>query len=143
MWVSSRAPIARSTALQQAGLIAEDMGPRLARVLSRDDLRTLTPSQRAADIPASRLRSFRLADLIMEDTNPDGETAYVAVEISFTVNGRDVTRAVRNAGFLSRFTGTSARAAVAGARLDERVRDRLESEGVFWYELSPESLDAE
>ena len=44
---------------------------------------------------------------------------------------------------LSRFTGRPARAAVAGARLDERIRDRLESEGVFWYELSPESLDVE
>ena len=28
-------------------------------------------------------------------------------------------------------------------RLDERVRDRLESEDVFWYELRPESLGAE
>ena len=134
---------ARSTALQQADLIAEDMGLTLVRVLSRDDLRALTPSQGVADVPVSHLRSFRLADLVMEAANPDGETAYVAVEISFTVNGRDTARAVRNAGFLSRFTGRPARAAVAGARLDERVRDSLESEGVFWYELGPESLDVE
>ena len=134
---------ARTAALQQADLIAEDMGLTLVRVLSRDDLRALTPSQGVADIPVSHLRSFRLADLVMEAANLDGETAYVAVEISFTVNGRDTARAVRNAGFLSRFTGRPARAAVAGARLDERVRDSLESEGVFWYELGPESLDAE
>ena len=134
---------ARSTALQQADLIAEDMGLTLVRVLSRDDLRALTPSQGVADVPASHLRSFRLADLIMEAADPDGETAYVAVEISFTVNGRDTARAVRNAGFLSRFTGRPARAAVAGARLDERIRGRLESEGVFWYELGPESLEVE
>ena len=134
---------ARSAALQEADMIAEDLGLTLVRVLSRDDLRTLTRSQPVADIPARHLRSFRLADLIMEATNPDGETSFVAVEISFTVNGRDTARAVRNAGFLSRFTGRPARAAVAGARLDERLRDRLESEGVFWYELSPESLDAE
>ena len=124
-------------------MIAEDMGLTLVHVLSRDDLRALTPSQGVADIPASHLRSFRLADLVMEAANPDGETSFVAAEISFTVNGRDLTRAVRNAGFLSRFTGRPARAAVAGARLDERIRERLESEGVFWYELSPESLDAE
>lgn len=134
---------ARSAALQEADMIAEDLGLTLVRVLSRDDLHTLTRSQPVADIPARHLRSFRLADLIMEATNPDGETSFVAVEISFTVNGRDTARAVRNAGFLSRFTGRPARAAVAGARLDERLRDRLESEGVFWYELSPESLDAE
>ena len=134
---------ARSTALRDADVIAEDMGLTLLRVLSRDDLRALTPAQGVADIPTSQLRSFRLADLIMEAVNPDGETSFVAVEISFTVNGRDLTRAVRNAGFLSRFTGRLARAAVTGARLDERIRDRLESEGVFWYELSPESLGAE
>ena len=134
---------ARDVALREADVIAEDMGLTLVRVLSRDDLRALTPSQGVADIPASHLRSFRLADLVMEAANPDGETSFVAVEISFTVNGRDTERAVRNAGFLSRFTGRPARAAVAGARLDERIRDRLESEGVFWYELSPESLDVE
>ena len=134
---------ARTTALQEADMIAEDMGLTLMRVLSRDDLRALTPSQGVADIPASHLRSFRLADLVMETANPDGETSFVAVEISFTVNGRDTTRAVRNAGFMSRFTGRPARAAVAGVRLDERIRGRLESEGVFWYELSPRSLGAE
>ena len=134
---------ARDVALREADVIAEDMGLTLVRVLSRDDLRALTPSQGIADIPASHLRSFRLADLVMEVANPDGETSFVAVEISFTVNGRDTERAVRNAEFLSRFTGRPARAAVAGARLDERIRDRLESEGVFWYELSPESLDVE
>lgn len=134
---------ARSTALRQADMIAEDMGLTLVRVLSRGDLRTLAPSPAVADIPARQLRSFRLADLVMEAANQEGETSFVAVDISFTVNGRDTTRAVRNASFLSRFTGRPARAAVAGARLDERIRDRLESEGVFWYELSPESLDAE
>ena len=134
---------ARDVALREADVMAEDMGLTLVRVLSRDDLRALTPSQGVADVPASHLRSFRLADLVMEVANADGETSFVAVEISFTVNGRDTERAVRNAEFLSRFTGRPARAAVAGARLDERIRDRLESEGVFWYELSPESLDVE
>ena len=134
---------ARTTALQQADMIAEEMGLTLVRILSRGDLRALTPSQGVADIPASHLRSFRLADLVVEAVDADGETSFVAVEISFTVNGRDTARAVRNAGFLARFTGRPARAAVAGARLDERIRDSLESAGVFWYELSPESLDVE
>ena len=134
---------ARTTALQQADMIAEEMGLTLVRILSTGDLGALTPSQGAADIPASHLRSFRLADLVVEAVDADGETSLVAVEISFTVNGRETARAIRNAGFLARFTGRPARAAVAGARLDERVRDSLESAGVFWYELSPESLDVE
>ena len=128
---------ARSVAVQQADMIAEDMGLRLVRVLSRDDLRALTPSQGVADIPAGRLRSFRLADLVMEAAGPDGETSFVAVEISFTVNGRDTARAVRNAGFLGRFTGRPARAAVAGLRLDERIRDRLEAGRGFLVRAEP------
>ena len=138
-----RAAHARSTALQQADMIAEDMGLTLVRLLSHSDLRALIPSQGAADIPASHLRSFRLADLVMETTDPEGETIFVAVEISFTVNGRDTTRALRNAGFLTRFTGRPARAAVAGARLDERIRDHIESEGMLWYELGPESMEVD
>ena len=126
----------RDAARRQADLIAEDLGLRLVRVLSRDDLRPLIRSQHAADIPASHLRSFLLADLLVEAANQGGEMVYAAVEISFTVKGRDVTKAVRNAGFLSRFTGRSACAVVARMCLDEGIHNRLESEGVFWYELS-------
>ena len=67
---------------------------------------------------------------------------YVAAEVSYTVKEWDLTEAVRNAGFLSRFTGKPAHAVVAGVYLDEGIHNRLESEGVFWYELSLQSLDA-
>ena len=50
-----------------------------------------------SDLPANDLRSFRLADLILEETDPQGASCYVAVEVSFTVNGRDSRRALRNA----------------------------------------------
>ena len=133
----------KRAALRQADMIAEDVGLTLVRVLSHRDLHTLTPSQGIDDIPADDLRSFRLADLVMEAANPDGETSFVAVEISFTANERDAARAVRNASFLARFSGRPALAAVAGARLDERIRDSLKPRGVFWYELIPESLDIE
>ena len=88
---------ARTAALREADVVAEYMGLTLVRVLSRDDLRALTPSQGVTDIPASHLRSFRLADLVMEAANQNGETSYAAVEIFFTVNGRDLARAVRDA----------------------------------------------
>ena len=66
----------RDAVWRQADLIAEDLGFRLVRILSRDDLRPLIRSQHAADIPASHLRSFLLADLLVEAANQDGETAY-------------------------------------------------------------------
>ena len=65
---------ARTAALREADVVAEYMGLTLVRVLSRDDLRALTPSQGVTDIPASHLRSFRLADLVMEAANQNGET---------------------------------------------------------------------
>ena len=134
---------ARNAARREADLIAEDMGFVMLRVLSRNNIRTLVHSSDVSGISKDELRSFRRADCIIEATGPQGDVCYIAVEASFTVNGRDTTRAVRNAAFLTGFTGKSAYAAVAGARMDERVRGGVESGGVFWYQLEPHSLEAE
>ena len=134
---------ARNAALREADLIAEDMGFVMLRVLSRNNIRTLVHSSDVSGISKDELRSFRRADCIIEAAGPHGDICYIAVEASFTVNGRDTTRAVRNAAFLTGFTGKSAYAAVAGARMDERVRGSVESGDVFWYQLEPHSLEAE
>ena len=134
---------ARNAALREADLIAEDMGFVMGRVLSQDNIRTLAHSRDTSEISKDELRSFRRADLIIEAVGPQGGICYIAVEVSFTVNGRDTTRAIRNAGFLTSFTGRPAYAAVAGARMDERVRDSIESGEVFWYPLGPQSLEVE
>ena len=133
----------RSAAVREAGLIAEDMGFALVGTLNPEQVRTLSQSESTADIPAGDLRSFRRADLIMEVTDGEGETCYVAVEISFTANGRDTTRAVRNAGFLTAFTGKRSVAAVAGLRRDDRIDESIESGEVFWHQLDPSDLEAE
>ena len=133
----------RSAAVREAGLIAEDMGFALVQTLTSEQVRTLSQSVSTADIPAGDLRSFRRADLIMEVTDGEGETCYVAVEISFTANGRDTTRAVRNAGFLTAFTGKRSVAAVAGLRRDDRIDESIESGEVFWHQLDPSDLEAE
>ena len=133
----------RSAAVREAGLIAEDMGFALVRTLTSEQVRILSRSESTADISAGDLRSFRRADLIMEVTDGEGETCYVAVEISFTANGRDTTRAVRNAGFLTAFTGKRSVAAVAGLRRDDRIDESIESGEVFWHQLDPSDLEAE
>ena len=133
----------RSAAVREAGLIAEDMGFTFVRTLTSEQVRILSRTESTADIPAGDLRSFRRADLIMEVTDGEGETCYVAVEISFTANGRDTTRAVRNAGFLSKFTGKRSLAAVAGLRRDDRIDGVIESGEVFWHQLDPSDLEAE
>ena len=134
---------ARNAALREADLIAEELGFTLVRTLNQQDIKALVQSQNTADIPTNELRSFRRADLIMEATNRAGETCYLAVEVSFTANGRDTTRAVRNAGFLSRFTGRRCRAVVAGLHRDNRIQTSIESGAVSWYQLDPQALEAE
>ena len=134
---------ARSAALREAAAIARDMGLQRTKNLTQDDLWTLTDLAGTSDIPAGELRSFRRADLIMEATDLNGELCYVAVETSFTANGRDVTRVLRNAELLTRFTGRRSHAAVAGLYQDDRIRDYIESGEVFWYQLDPQVLEAE
>ena len=132
---------ARIAVERNAAAIADDMGLRLTAVLSQAELFGLTDHTGVSNIPKNTMRSFRRADLVIEARDTQGETCYVAVEISYTVNGRDTERAIRNAELLTRFTGKAARAAVAGARLDERIRDHIDSGAVFWFELTPELLD--
>ena len=112
------------------------------RTLTFDDVRDLVRSHDTADIPVNDLRSFRLADLIVEATDA-GESCYVAVEISFTANGRDTKRALRNAGFLTRFTGRRAYAVIASVQVDDRIRGILDDGDVSWYRLDRKTLDVE
>ena len=134
---------ARNAAIEDSPDIARSMGRRQVRNLTRSDLWEIIDAADVSDIPANVLASFRRADLIMEATDPDGETGYIAMEISFTVDDRDVVRAVRNAAFLTRFTGRPAHAAVAGINRDDRIEERLASGEVFWHQIYDEDLAAE
>ena len=134
---------ARDAALREASIIAEDMGFQRTQTLTQDDLGALLARADTSGIPTNELRSFRRADLIIEATDPNGATCYIAVEISFTVNGRDTTRARRNAAFLTKFTGDRSYPAVAGLRQDDRIHGLIDAGEVFWYQLDPEVLEAE
>lgn len=135
--------LASNAAIEDATLIAREMGMRRTKTLLREDLWDLIDSADTSGIPTNELRSFRRADLVMEVTDQAGETCYIAVEISFTVNGRDTTRAIRNAEFLTRFTDKRAYAAVSGVHRDNRVQDSIESGDVFWYEMDRGVLEPE
>ena len=134
---------ARNVAIEDAAAIARGLGLRRTRTLSRDEVWDLTEAADTSAIATNDLRSFRRADLMMEATDRAGEPCYIAVEISFTANGRDTTRAVRNAEFLTRFTGKPAYAVIAGLRLDNRIQPTIDSGAVFWHQLDPTDLEAE
>ena len=134
---------ARNAAMENASAIARSMGLQRVRTLNRDELWEMTDQADTSGLGAGELDSFHRADLVMETVSAAGVSCYVAVEVSFTVNGRDTTRAVRNAELLTSFTGRPAYAAVAGLRTDNRVRAMLDSGSVFWYEIDASDLQAE
>ena len=138
-----KAAHARNAAIDDAIAIASDLGLRRTKNLTRDEVWELTESVDTSGIPTNELRSFRRADLIVEATDKNDEVCYVAVEISFTANGRDTIRAIRNAEILNRFTGRRSYAAVAGLSRDNRVNEVFESGKVFWYQLDPDHLEVE
>ena len=134
---------AQSAARRETPFIANDMGFRWVKDLAAYDLLELLDGADTSGIPDNDLESFRRADLIMEATDRNGAACYIAVEISFTANGRDTSRALRNAEFLTRFTGKQAFSAVSGVRRDDRIRGLTESGEVFWYQLDREVMEAE
>ena len=111
---------ARDLAIPEAREIATDMGLQYVRT-----------------VPTNELRSFRRADLVIEAS--DGtETIYVAVEASFTADERETTRALRNAGFLTDFTGYPSRAAIASVENDRRIEPSVQDGTVYWHALHEE-----
>jgi hypothetical protein len=132
--------------LKFADDIAIELGLRRVENLSANQLVDMAESADTTgmfDSPQSRrdnLRSFRRADLIMEARDANGERCYVAVESSYRINGRDTNRAIRNAEYLEKFTKRKAYAAVSGVRLDNRVREIVESGRLFWYEIEENSI---
>ena len=134
---------ARNAALREADLIAEESGLTFVRTLTDEEVRDLVQSADTAGISADNVRSFRRADLILEARDAAGEPCYLAAKVSFTANGRDTTRATRNAALLERFTGRRSYAAVAGLRHDDRIRDRIENGEVGWYQLDAHAMEVE
>ena len=134
---------ARNAAVKEADLIARESGLDFIRILPDEEIRELDRSGDTAGIPTGDLQSFRQADLILEANDSAGQRCFLAVEISYTADERDTTRALRNAALLTRFTGRQAYAAVTGLRYDNRIRDRIESGDVTWYQLAPHALEAD
>ena len=121
---------ARNTAVSDAAGIAQDMGLEFVRTLTASDLMEMSRNQ----LDRETGRNFRRADLVIEATK-DGSPEYVALEVSYTADQRDSGRALRNAGFLTRFTGRKATAGVASVRNTREVEQLVESGELYWHPL--------
>ena len=123
--------------------MAEVQGLEFVGILEPQDLGAMVRSSDTDDISDGDLDSFRDADMVLRANGPDGSACYVAVEASYTVNGRDTRRAIRNAQFLTRFTGLRAYAVVAGLRRDDRIGDAVDSGTVAWFKLRSRVLEVD
>ena len=116
-------------ARDDAPIITSDMGLRWQKTLERSEVGAIADeAQRsglAAGISRDNMRGFRRADLVIEAAASDGETHYIAVEISYTADDRDTERATRYAEYITRFTGVSAYAAIASVHIDNRIEGVL------------------
>ena len=125
-------------------LVLELTGTDFVRILSKNDLIHLVRnSGQANEIPYGERRSFYAADLVIEAVDPQDNTCYVTAEASYTADNRDTGRAIRNAEFLTRFTGHPAQPVVASIRNDREVQDLVNKGTVQWLRLDEQELEAD
>lgn len=125
--------------------LSEAMGLGLeeltARNLTQKDLVAVARhSGDTSGLSRGELRSFYQSDLIIEANDVNGETHYIAVEASYTCNGRDTTRAISHTRLLKRFTGQPAHPVVAGVRRDIGIEPDIEDGKVFWHQIDEDQL---
>ena len=128
------------SAARQAPGLAFDMGYQFVKQLDMADILALIPRSARDRKPANELRSFRQADIIVEASADNGETVYIAAEVSFTAHRRDTRRVRRNAHYLTEFTGRPAHPAIASIRNDYEIVEEIESGDIFWYQLVEEEM---
>ena len=135
---------ARNQALREIPIAIVELGlGECRRLLEIAEIVSLSVDADTTGISSGDLSSFRRADAIADAVDRHGDPCYVAVEISYTADDRDTGRAIRNADYMTRFTGRRAHAAVLAVQIDHRVSDVIESGSVSWYKLDPQVLESE
>lgn len=106
-----------------------DMNLSPVHVLSRHDVMAMWQEAHHAGLTDSisrgNRRLFIRADLVMEASDENRNTCYIAVEASYAAHWRDVERAKRNAQYITRFTQKPTYAAVASISLHEEVEEDI------------------
>ena len=132
--------VAGRIAREMADDIAERLGFELVETLRGDDLRRMLRQHNPVDIDPGTRRSFYLADLVAKVLDQEGNELFMATEASYTADPRDANRAVRNAEFLTRFTGVAGVAVVASRQNDHAVQQLVDNGSVLWFEFSQRDL---
>ena len=139
-----KAAHARNGALQMVFRIARIVRCREPRVLGEGDILDLIDDSDTAGIAQNELTSFENADIIIEARPRDnGAVHYIAVEASYTAGRNDARRAIRNAEFMTRFTGRPAHAVVASKRVNPAIAHLIESGELHWAEIMQKDLETD
>ncbi len=127
-----------------AEVIADNLDLKCVQTLSPKQLLDIAKKMTGSTgIDQSQRNSFVHADLVIEATAENGETAYVTVEASWTADNRDSGRALRNARYLENATGHRAIAAVASVRNDYEVEELVENGQLHWHSIPDNDLQPE
>ena len=133
---------ARDAAQRAVRRIARVVNCRLQEQLNDDDLYGFTANNDTTGITPEDLKSFENADIVLRASHRDsGDIHYIAVEASFTGGEDDTRRALRNARYLTRFTGQPAHAVVAALRLTPEAEAAIRLGNVTWYETERRHLE--
>ena len=126
---------ARNETIRNASLIAHRLGYQFISELRQEALIGFAELAKGNGVADNEAESFAKADLVMIAQDANNQPGYIAVEVSFTVDGKDVRRAVRNADYLQKYTGIRAHAAVAGVDILPDAERQVDAGKVHWYEI--------
>jgi len=132
-----------NAAQRNASLIADDMGYQMILQLPREEMIGFSNMARGVGKPEGDVKSFREADLVLLARDDSGHPTYIAVEASYTVSGRDISRARRNAEYLQELTGLSAKGAVAGVEIAPGREQNAITDGVHCYHIPVRDLESD
>ena len=135
---------ARKSVLRHTSRMARIIGCRQIAVLEPGDLDDIADAAGVSGINPGELRSFGNADMVARVVDREtGQEKYLAVEVARAANPDDVYRAIRNAEYLTRFTGLPAVAMVASIRVNPEVQPDIDSGRVVWYEVEARLMEPE
>lgn len=128
-------------ASDRSPLFAYRLNLRFQRNLTMQEVIDLARSQDTTDIDPQDLRDFYHTNVVVEAADSDGQLHYIAVIAVFAAGETDALCAIRNAGYLARFTGQPAHAVVAAMRMDDGFQDLVEGGGLHWVCLDKRAYD--
>ena len=135
---------ARDLAEKMAFSIAHEHGFAFKRVVPKEAVWEMINASDTSGISGDDLRSFSVADLIIQAADAGGADCYIAAEVSYTAHWDDAERAIRNAEFIARFTRRDAHPLVAGVDVNARVREFvIETGKALWVQLPDRIVQAD